>query len=152
VSGLLGNIGVRVALIAIFVVGAFIFRDRLSGAANDLRVGDCFEEPGAAVESISDVQHQPCTDPHDNEVILVADHPAEDGAAVPSDPEYERFAIERCGPAFNSYTGSNWETDQVINWAFYVPADDAWREGNRKLICYAFRLDEARLSQSLKSN
>jgi hypothetical protein len=149
VRALFGNIGVRLAIIAVVVVAVFIFRDRMSGAANDLRVGDCFEEPGAA-ESISDVQHRPCTDEHDYEVFLVTDHPAEDDAAVPSDAVYETFAIQQCGPAFNEYTGSDWQTDEVINWSFYVPDDEGWRDGNRKLICYAGRVDETRLNASLK--
>lgn len=149
---LFGNIGVRLAIVAVVVVVVFIFRDRMSGAANDLRAGDCFEEPGAAAESISDVQHRPCNEEHDYEVFLVTDHPAEDGVAVPTDPEYEAFAVSQCSPAFESYTGLDEDTEEVISWAFYVPDDEGWRDGNRKLICYLGRIDGARLSSSLKGS
>ena len=31
---------IRIAIIAVIVIGGLIFRDRLSGSANDLKVGD----------------------------------------------------------------------------------------------------------------
>ena len=52
---------VRLAIIGIIVIGeigAFLFRDRLTGNAAELKVGDCFDVPTTATE-ITDVQHHP---------------------------------------------------------------------------------------------
>ena len=148
-SNSVGSIGLRIAVVAVIVVGGFLFRDRLTGGAGDLRVGDCFEEPQGA-QTIEEVQHTPCGDPHDNEVIYVGDHPASDGAAEPSDDAYELYVFNTCGPVFTSYTGLDLLTSETVSLAYYVPASDAWADGNRKVICYAYHLSGAKLTGSVK--
>lgn len=150
-SGLLGNIGIRIGLVAVLAVGGFLFRDLLPGAADDLRVGDCFEEPGA-LETIEDVQHRPCTDQHDNEVVFAADHPAREGAAPPTDTEYEDWVGANCLPAFQSYTGVDLVSQETLGLGYFVPVDEAWQDGNRKVICYAYRIDGSRMSQSVRTS
>ena len=66
----MGSWGVRIAIIAIIIVGGFVLRDRLSSSAGDLKVGDCFDEPATGGE-ISDVQHHPCTEAHTAEVVFI---------------------------------------------------------------------------------
>ena len=63
-------LGVLVLLIVLIVGGLALFRDRISGDVNSLAVGDCIDEP-STTDAISDVQHQPCTEPHDGEVFAV---------------------------------------------------------------------------------
>src|SRR5688500_13700554 len=90
------NIGgwlIRGGIVAAIVVAGLVFRDRLSGDAADLQVGDCFDDPGA-VSEITDVQHQPCTEAHDSEVIFVGDYPAQD--AYPPDDAFTIFAEQQC--------------------------------------------------------
>ncbi|HEY7589715.1 MAG TPA: septum formation family protein [Candidatus Limnocylindrales bacterium] len=145
----LSGIGVRIAIIAVIVVVAFVLRDRLSGSASDLRVGDCFQDPGA-IQEISDVQHTPCTDPHDNEVVFAAEHPAAKGAAALSDDQWGAWAAQNCLPAFLSYTGQDLLSQEVLDIGWFVPTDEAWADGSRKAICYAYRIDLAKLTQSVK--
>lgn len=149
-SRLAGNIGVRIAVVGLFVVGGFLFRDRLSSNANDLRVGDCFEEP-TAMEVVEDVQHRPCAEAHDSEVIFVGQHSAAKGAAVPTDDEYRTYVGEQCLPAFAAYTGFDLMSQETIDIGYFVPADNSWRDGDRKIICYAARTDGTSMSQSVKT-
>ena len=149
-SRLAGSLGIRIAVVGLFVVGGFLFRDRLSSNANDLRVGDCFEEPAYA-ETIEDVQHQPCTETHDSEVIFVGEHSAAKGAAVPSDSEFRDYVGAQCLPAFASYTGLDLMSQEVLDIGYFVPANDSWANGDRKIICYAARTDGASMKQSVSA-
>jgi hypothetical protein len=149
-SRLAGNIGLRLAIVGVLAVGGILFRDRLSSTPNDLRVGDCFEEP-AAMESIEDVQHQPCTEPHDAEVIFAAENPTPKGAPVLSDEEHYAYAEVNCLPAFSAYTGLELLSQEVLDMGYMVPADDSWRDGDRKVICYVLRLDGTTMTQSVRT-
>jgi hypothetical protein len=150
-SRLVGNIGIRIAVVGVFLVGGFLFRDLLPGAADDLALGDCFEEP-TALETIEEVQHRPCTDQHDNEVIFAGNHPARDGSAPLTDTEYEDWVGANCLPAFRAYTGVDLMGQEALGLGYFVPVDEAWQKGNRKVICYAYRMDGTRLSQSVKTS
>jgi hypothetical protein len=149
-SRLFGSIGIRLGVVGVFLVGGFLFRDLLPGAADELRLGDCFEEP-TAMETIESVQHRPCTDEHDNEVVFAGEHPARDGAAVLTNLEFESWIDEKCLPAFRSYIGVDLYGQETLGLGSYVPADEAWADGNRKVICYAYRIDGSRMSQSVKT-
>ena len=137
----------RIGIIAVIAVGAFLFRDRLSGSAADLKVGDCFDVPAADVD-IEDVQHHPCNEAHTSEVVHVGDMPASD--TYPSDSQFVSFVEAQCIPAFNGYTGLDYLTDQVIDMGYLTPTLEGWGGGDHELICYAIRVDGSTVSQSLK--
>ena len=149
-SRLIGSVGIRIAVVGLFVVGGLIFRDRLSSNATDLKVGDCFEEPAAA-ETIEDVQHQPCTETHDSEVIFVGKHSAAKGAAVPSDDDFRDYVGTNCLPAFATYTGLDLMAQEVLDIGYFVPANESWADGDRTVICYAARTDGASMKQSVSA-
>ena len=139
---------IRIGIIAVIVVGAIVLRDRLSGSAGDLRVGDCFDPP-ASIETVEDVQHQPCTEPHAAEIIFVGDHP--DSDAYPSIDAFDAFVFERCVPAFESYTGRDWETDTELDMAYLYPTDEGWPQGDHEVACYVERLDLSKMNASVKA-
>jgi putative regulator of septum formation len=147
---LVGSLGIRLAVVGLFVVGGFLFRDRLSGGADDLRVGDCFDEP-VGQEVIEKVQHQPCTEKHDAEVVFVGNYPAAKGAAVPSDDEYETFFATKCLPAFAAYTGVDMLSQEVLGISYYVPTNEVWRDGDREIMCYAARMDGGTMNASVRT-
>lgn len=149
-SRLAGSLGIRIAVVGLFVAGGFLFRDRLSGSAEDLRVGDCFQEP-AGLQVIKEVQHQPCTEKHDAEVVFVGDYPAAKGAAVPADDEYETFVATNCLPAFASYTGVDVMSQEVLGIGYYTPTNEGWRDGDREIMCYAARVDGQPMNQSVRT-
>src|SRR3990172_6879284 len=101
-----GNL-VRIGIIAVVVVGALLFRDRLSGSATDLRVGDCFDEPAGT--EVAEVQHRPCTEGHDAEIVFVGDYPDQD--AFPGQTAFDEYVFDSCVPAFETYLGIDYETD-----------------------------------------
>lgn len=132
--------------------GALLFRDRLSGGASELVVGDCFDVPGANTE-VKDVQHHPCTEPHTGEVFHVFDHQSAAEAGYPSDPEWEQIIYPICDTAFKSYTGTDIETQQELSYTFFVPTADGWQKQNdREVICFVVRIDEAPVSRSLRAS
>ena len=149
-SRLLGNIGVRFGLVGIFVVGGFLFRDWLPGGADALRVGDCFEEP-RGTEVVEDVQHKPCGDLHDAEVIFVGENPARDGTAAISDADHRDWIGANCLPAFTTYTGADLMSQEVLDLGYFVPTDESWEDGDRTVICYAVRVDGTQMTGSVKA-
>jgi hypothetical protein len=135
VKGLL----VRVLIIAAIAGGGFLLRDRLTGSAGDLQVGDCFTATEA--ETVSDVQHHPCTEAHNAEVFFVGDYPAADNAALPPISAFESFVDTSCGPALISYLGGESAivadpTLMNLDLGYYHPIADGWSKGDREIICF----------------
>ena len=138
----------RIAIIAVIAGGALIFRDRLSGNAGDLKLGDCFDDPAGAVE-IKDVQHHPCNEAHTAEVVHLGKMPG-DNASYPSDPTVEDWVRTNCLPAWTTYTGKDFETEAVLTLGYYQPTAEGWKTGDRDIICYAIREDSATMTTSVK--
>lgn len=137
------------AIIGIVGIGAFIFRDRISGGAEDLQVGDCFDVPAAAAE-ISEVQHHPCNEAHTAEVIFVGNYPGS-GDEFPGDAAFTAMAEEKCLPAFKAYTGNDYETDTVLDMGYFVPSVDSWKNhGDREVTCHLTRIDQAVMTSSMR--
>jgi hypothetical protein len=119
--------------------------------ARDLAVGDCFDQLITSAEKVQDVTRQPCNDAHDNEVMLITDYPAAKDAAFPSDADMETFVDEKCVSAYQSYTGRDPTTESEIGLDWYAPTAKAWAEGTRKVVCYLFRNDGAKMTAPLKA-
>ncbi len=140
-----------VGIIIIAVIGGLaLFRDRLSGEATALALGDCIDLPTAET-TFTEVQHQPCNEPHDAEVILVFTHPAPPGEAFPVVSGFEDFALERCLPAFESYVGRDYETDPDLVLGYFHPTLSGWGEGDRGFTCHAKRIDNAKLTATIRA-
>jgi Septum formation len=139
---------VRIGIVALIAGGAFIFRDRLSGNAGELKVGDCFDDP-AGVEIVEDVQHHPCNEAHTAEVVYVGKM---EGAneTYPSDAVVESWVDSYCVPAWTGYTGKNVFTDPILTLGWYQPSEEGWTNGDREVMCYAGRLDRASMSSSVR--
>ncbi len=144
------NIGgwlIRGGIIAAIVVAGLVFRDRLSGNAGDLKVGDCFDDPGAVAE-VTDVQHHPCNEAHDSEVMFVGNYPAQD--EYPGDEAFGLFAQQQCVPAFEAYLGRDYESDTEYDYGFYYPAEESWSDSDHEVACFIYRLDGATMTSSVK--
>jgi len=147
---LLGNIGVRIAVIAIIAVVGLIFRDRLTGNATDLQAGDCFDEASEGL-TVKDVQHHPCTEGHTAEVILVSKHPAAEGAAMLTNTELETYVSSNCVAALFAYAGGQDKVAKNIEVGVYYPLEEDWSKGERDMTCYAYTTDGAKLTSSIKA-
>ena len=139
----------RIGIIAVFLVGGFVLRDRLGGSPAELKVGDCFDVPTTAAETVDDVQHHPCTESHTAEVILVANHPAAKGAGELNDEEFTSYLFSTCGVALSRYVGP--DTSKFDLGAFY-PTSDQWKDGDRGVTCYLTMLDESAMTASAKTD
>ena len=135
-------------VIAVIVVIAIAVRVFLPTDANSLQVGQCFDPPTTDGE-VTGVDDGPCTDPHKAEVIFVGDFtPAT--SVYPISSSFQDFYASACTPAFNAYTGLDFETDLTYNIGTFKPTLEGWKGGDHKVICYAIRSDEAPMTQSIK--
>jgi hypothetical protein len=141
---------IRIAIIALIAGGAYLFRDRLSSNAGDLKVGDCFDQPTTATETIKDVQHHPCSESHNAEVFFVGNHPAAKDTPTPSEDDILGFVAEACVPAYAAYTGTALDPSGAIDVGYFYPLPADWAKGQREVTCYAYRLDNAMMTSSLK--
>ena len=107
---------IRIAIVAVIVIGGLIFRDRLSGSAGDLKVGDCFDDP-QGVTTVKDVQHHPCNETHTSEVVFVGDVPGE-SSTYPGDAGFVSWAVSNCTPAFAAYTGVDIAAQEVLDMSY----------------------------------
>jgi hypothetical protein len=142
--------GIRILIIGVVIVGGLVFRDRLSSNAADLAVGDCFDQPTTATDTIEDVQHHPCSEAHTAEVIFVGPHSAASGAAPLTTSEIESFVAASCFPAFASYTGLDFLTDKVYDIGYIYPLEADWNKGERKVTCYTSKIDGSVMTASVK--
>lgn len=139
----------RVGLIAVFLVGGFVLRDRLGGSPSELKFGDCFDVPTTTAQTVKDVQHHPCTESHTGEVILVTTHPAAKDAAKPSDVELTSYLMSTCGVALETYVGPD---NAKFDLGAFSPTDKGWQDGDRGITCYLAMLDESAMTVSSKAN
>jgi hypothetical protein len=127
------QIGIVVILIAGGAVVAFVFRDKISGSAGDLQVGDCIEIP--TTDTVEDVQHHPCNEPHDGEVFVVRDYTGSE--TYPSLAEFETWAGEQCiGADFEAYVGDAYEGRDDISVGYLYPLEEGWGKGDHEMTCY----------------
>ena len=143
----MGSILLRIGIIAAIAGGFWIFRDHLPGAAGDVQVGDCFDAPTTVGETVDDVSHHPCTDPHTAEVIFVGDYP--DAATYPGVDAFDAFTEANCITAFNSYTGLDFNTAIEYDMGIFYPLEEGWRD-DHEITCYLVRADEGKMTQSVK--
>jgi hypothetical protein len=144
------GIAIRVGIIAAIAIGAFVLRPFFSGNAGDLSVGDCFDLPTSTTETIKDVQHHPCTDPHDAEVVFVGSYTNASDDTYPSDAEFSQFFADTCLPAYSTYTGTDVLATDGADMNYFTPTADSWKSGEHKITCYANNLDKSKLTKSLK--
>ena len=142
-----------VVVIGLILGALYVFRDRISGGVDELKVGDCIEEPSSTT-SITDVQRQPCNDPHDGEVFALIVHPAANGTAYPGTDAFRTLVVQQCLPQVQTYTGRTLEEidDAGLTYAWFYPTTSSWTESDdRGITCYLARQDEQKMTGSVKA-
>lgn len=117
-------------------------------SAGDLAVGQCFDVP-SRTEDISTVTKHECTEPHDAEVFHVAEYTGAD--SYPISLGFESFVDSACIPVFATYVGKTFEEAEEYNVGWFYPNRDGWNDGDRTVTCYVVRVDEAKMTQSVKA-
>ncbi len=134
-----GVIAVIVAVLAFFI--------SQNQSANDLAIGQCFDEPASATGITTVVKHE-CTEAHDAEVIHVAEYTG--GDAFPIQLSIDSFIDETCVPVFATYVGEPFETATEYDLGYFYPDRESWDDGDRTFTCYVMRVDDAKLTQTVK--
>ena len=146
---LVSSLAGRLVIVALLVGAGFLLRDRLGGAADDLRVGDCFDIPGLETE-VTDVQRHPCTEAHTGEVYFVGDFAGAADASYPSGDAFEEYVAQKCLPAFKAYTGSELLVQTLLDGGYLSPTSTGWTGGDREVTCYLYRVDEQPMTRSYR--
>ncbi len=135
------SLAIRLGILVAIGVVALIVRPYLTGNAGQLNVGECFDLPAGAAETVDDVQHHPCTDAHFAEVVFVGDY-SPSGGTYPTEDAFQQFFVDQCVPAYNTYTGSDILTSSDMDMGFFYPTSDGWGKGDKKVTCYAYKTPE----------
>jgi putative regulator of septum formation len=138
--------------IGVFALGGYLFRDFLSGNVGDLKLGDCVDLPGLTVSTIvKDVQHHPCGDLHHAEVFLVEVVPSGANGAFPGGDAFVTFVQKHCVPAYNTYTGRDFDTDPTYDIQPLEPTAEGWAKGDHTINCLVTRVDGTTFKGSVKA-
>ena len=114
--------------------------------AGNLAVGTCIDVPSEG--DFSTVTKHECTEPHDAEVVLVAELT---GDTFPITLTLENYIGDNCVPAVESYTGRAAETIDDLELGYFSPTSDAWKDGERTITCYLYDVNNAKLTRSVKA-
>ena len=134
-----GVIAVIVAVLAFFI--------SQNARADQLAIGQCFDEPANDTE-ITTVVKKACTEAHDAEVFHVAEY--NQGASYPIALSLSSFIDDTCVPVFATYVGKSFEEATEFDLGYFYPDREAWDGGDRTFTCYVMRVDDAKLTQSVK--
>ena len=112
-----------------------------------LQEGDCLVLPSVIdspeVEQIDDVQALPCDQPHDGEVVLVADEQFADLDEFPGETVAVEQGTPSCIAALDEYTGTDFESS-TFDVLVLVPSEASWAAiDDRGLTCIGVTLDDA---------
>jgi hypothetical protein len=141
---------------AVLVIGAIaaflaivLYAVKDNTAADDLKAGDCFDLPTAS--SVSTVTHHPCTEAHTAEVFHVVEFTGSD-MDFPVSFVLSRFVNENCAPAFETYVGTDIDSNADFAVGYFYPDSDGWSNGDRTITCYITRADEGPMTESVKAS
>jgi hypothetical protein len=105
-------------------------------AYDEMEVGDCLVVP--TEYEFSALRRVPCDTPHGGEVFMVADHP--DGA-YPTDEAFGEYIATVCPSAFQSWTGSAYDDQDLLDYSWFTPTEQSWADGYRTFECYLLHAD-----------
>lgn len=73
-------------------------------------------------------------------------------SVFPTTSDFQDFYASTCKPAFNAYTGIDYDSDTTYDLAAFRPTSDSWGSGDRKIVCYATRTDSTPMTKSIKKS
>jgi hypothetical protein len=158
------GVGVAIVLVVILpviVVAAIAWEGRSDGGevvesglvdAFSLAVGDCIEWPGSEeTYEFDEIGVLPCDQPHDAEVYAVASYPLGPDAGYPGDDVIGDWSVDTCHAAFAGYTGQSYEEAEDLEFTFFTPTEAGWNSQDDRVVqCLVFRVDEAKISGSVR--
>ncbi|GAB2630324.1 DUF4190 domain-containing protein [Kribbella swartbergensis] len=155
VLGGLCTLGWGIYLAVMFAIGFSEADDEYYGApepsssysapatyVDDLSVGECFDDG----EEEDEVVRQPCSEPHDGEIIAGVTLP--DGP-YPGDKEIDKAGEQTCATEFGEYVGSTVKSTE-LEWEYWTPTKQLWNANDRLVVCAAYGPDYDQLTGTVK--
>jgi len=129
----------------------------VAGGAGGVAPGTCFNVPTTDLQDTTKEidpyswPSRPCQEPHAGEFLFVGDFGAETGADYPTETQFNAYFDDNCAPAFQTFTGYrlDFAYDVAVQWV--VPGENAWRMGDRYVICYLVPIDGQPVSSSYRA-
>ena len=130
--------------------------DARSVMATELRVGDCFNNPGitdaqTGPEPVLAVPVVPCEAPHFAEVYAVLEHPGSQSDPFPGEVAITQQALAQCLTGFEGFVGESYDVSP-LDIIFINPDVTGWRTGNRQMRCSVYRLDLQNMTGSMRGS
>ena len=72
------------------------------------------------------------------------------GDAYPTEAQFQDYIRTSCVPAFNAYTGTDFDNEATLDMGYFFPSSEGWSRGDHEVICYAIRVNGAPVSVSFK--
>lgn len=123
--------GIWVVLGVAIAAGGWLFA---SDTVEDLKVGDCFVDPGHGL--INDVDIIDCAEPHDLELFAMVPL-AGMSLAYPGEKAVEENVLEECIDRFPDYVGHPFQTSDFWADSLY-PTEDGWDSGDKTGFCLVY--------------
>lgn len=122
----------------------------------ELRPGDCIDAaPGKPARdetvTIVAVNVVDCATPHDMEAVGRITHPADKNTDFPSDEALSRYSTGPCIDEFEAWVGRPYDESELLLGAV-VPHAEAWKAGQRTIVCYVVLQDGDPLVGSVRSS
>ena len=141
----------RVAIPLLVIVGfllVVLYMTKDNQSADDLAIGTCFDIPTSS--AVATVTKHACTEAHDAGVFHNAEYP--ENGSYPISLRFSSFASDTCTPIFATYVGEAFEDNDDLEIGFFYPGSETWADNDRTVTCYAYRIDRAKLTQSVKAS
>ena len=134
--------------VLVVIIGAVLYAVRNNTDADKLAVGTCFDRP-AAGKDFSTVEKHDCTEAHDAEVVFVGEY--KDSDTYPISLTLDNYTSDHCVPAVETYTGRQAQEIDDLGLGYISPNKEGWDSGDRTITCYLYRLDETKMTKSVKA-
>ena len=138
---------ISVGVLALILVGV-LWAVRNNQSADDLAVGTCFDVP--TTTEVSTVEKHECTEAHDAEVIYTGEYTG--GDTYPLAISVTDYLSTTCAPAFETYVGESYDTNTTLDMGYFKPSLDSWNQGDRTFTCYVHDVNDAKLTNSVKTS
>jgi hypothetical protein len=115
---------------------------RQTRALDELKPGDCFDEPG---EQETTVKLIPCDRPHDAQITHVFEMR---DPSYPGDTATEKIATDGCDARWKRMFGKNPAPVRLEQW-YMPPNKESWDLGDRTIMCYATDAKKRPLTRSV---
>jgi putative regulator of septum formation len=145
------RLAILLIIVAVIGVGFVLLRDRFSNDVTSLQPGECFDLPTET--TVTDVQRQPCNEPHDAEVFANVTHTAAADGTYPLSTEFGDLADDECEPQLSTYSGLT--TEQLDTrgtfYGYFYPTREGWGKGDRVVTCYVIKVDHTKMTGSIRN-